>query len=535
MKKSVSMLICFILLVSLGINVHAEEFNDLPESHWAYQDIMTLAGEGTVNGYEDGSFQPSKTVTRAEFVKMIGKWDRAYEGTFSDLSQTHWGYEYIMWSGLEPEGNYIYPDREMLRSDVINLIWKRNGSPENNDAPYAISKQGTNRDATSWGYTIGLVQGDDGFNLRLDKALTRAEAATLIVRSRTIIAENKQYHFKNVVNENLLAQTFHSVFPGITYDKNATITYGELARAVMTLGAGGKPIYYDSSSLDTHDLFEHEYAKDLYVLANKVWGSEYYSQEKIDQNANLQDSLSGLVYGLVRRGGKTVNLGKLDAFYEDCVDAKSTTMENLCLSYAAAGGVKLTAGARLSAEQEATLGDIAALLVQLDEAAGLELGYIGDAMYNVKLNKDLSVYPANYADYASVIEGVPVSVYNLKQEATKPAEYYTKANQCAFVYTAFLGEVKNILKSEQNVNVSFTFYLSLTYEENGKTVFIVKCTATSDTVDLNSAFSKFLKEKTDLKAVPNKDFFVAFETYQPLMDVYLPSTGAFIKSIIIPD
>ena len=97
------------------------------------------------------------------------------------------------------------------------------------------------------------------------------------------------------------------VYSGITYDKNATITYGELARAVMTLGAGGKPIYYDSSSLDTHDLFEHEYAKDLYVLANKVWGSEYYSQEKIDQNANLQDSLSGLVYGLVRRGGNPVN------------------------------------------------------------------------------------------------------------------------------------------------------------------------------------------------------------------------------------
>ena len=189
----------------------------------------------------------------------------------------------------------------------------------------------------------------------------------------------------------------------------------------------------------------------------------------------------------------------------------------------------------MGAEQEATLGDIAALLVQLDEAAGLELGYIGDAMYNVKLNKDLSVYPANYADYASVIEGVPVSVYNLKQGTTKPAEYYTKANQCAFVYTAFLGEVKNILKSERNVNVSFTFYPSLTYEENGKTVFIVKCTATGDTVDLNSAFSKFLKEKTDLKVVPNKDFFVAFETYQPLMDVYLPSTGAFIRSIIIPD
>ena len=206
MKRVISLLLTLSMTVSLGVIASAQGFSDLAKEHWAYQNVMTLVDEGTVNGYEDGTFRPSKTVTRAEFVKMIGKWDRAYDGTFSDLSPNHWGYEYIMWSGLEPDAGNIYPDKEMLRSDVINLIWKRNGSPKNDDAPYAISNQGTNKDATSWAYTIGLIQGDDGLNLRLNSALTRAEAATLILRARSVVAANKKFNFKDVVDEKLLKE-----------------------------------------------------------------------------------------------------------------------------------------------------------------------------------------------------------------------------------------------------------------------------------------------------------------------------------------
>ena len=86
------MLICFILLVSLGINVHAEEFNDLPESHWAYQDIMTLAGEGTVNGYEDGSFRPQNKITRAETMSLVNRVLNRKPETAEDLleNMTKW-------------------------------------------------------------------------------------------------------------------------------------------------------------------------------------------------------------------------------------------------------------------------------------------------------------------------------------------------------------------------------------------------------------------------------------------------------------
>ena len=50
----------------------ASMFADLPESHWGYPSVNKLVADGTVKGYEDGTFRPDNTVTRAEFVKMMG-------------------------------------------------------------------------------------------------------------------------------------------------------------------------------------------------------------------------------------------------------------------------------------------------------------------------------------------------------------------------------------------------------------------------------------------------------------------------------
>ena len=103
MKKAIALLVTFLITASMMVVASATSFSDLAAEHWAYNNVMTLVSEGTVNGYEDGTFKPSTTVTRAEFVKMIGKWDRAYNGTITDLSTAHWGYDFIIWSGLEPE------------------------------------------------------------------------------------------------------------------------------------------------------------------------------------------------------------------------------------------------------------------------------------------------------------------------------------------------------------------------------------------------------------------------------------------------
>jgi len=540
MKKIISLLIGLSMILSLGVSVRAATFTDLSADHWAYQNISTLVSEGTVNGYEDGSFRPSKTVTRAEFVKMLGKWDRAYQGTYPDLSPSHWAYEYIMWSGLEPKGANILPDTEMLREDVINLIWKRNGSPKHNGAPYAIASQGKNQDAVSWAYTIGLVQGDDGYNLRLDRVLSRAEAATLIVRARTLVAENKQYNFVDLVSDDLLKQVVRTtqVFGDKPYNPAQTLTYGEIARAAMSLGTSGLKLTYSAADLYGAKLIEHEYAKDMYVLTTNVWGKSLYNVKQTDKNAVVQDALSAMVYGLVRRGGELINLGALDTYYGDCLAADSTAMENLCLSYAKENGIKLYAGTKLNAYKEVTMRDVAALLLQLDVVTGLELSYDNDTKYNTKINKDIASYPANAADYKAVLAGVPNAVYNLKQAETKPSSYYGMANEMSFVFTAYLKDVEFAIKTDSGIKARFTFYPSLTYDENGKIVYIAKCILQSEgkeAINLDTVFAKYLKSKTTKTVAPNREFYVAFETYGPLMDIYLPSSAAYVKSIIIPD
>ena len=46
-------------------------FSDVTETHWAYNDIMSLTKSGVLNGYEDGTFRPDNYVTQAEMAKII--------------------------------------------------------------------------------------------------------------------------------------------------------------------------------------------------------------------------------------------------------------------------------------------------------------------------------------------------------------------------------------------------------------------------------------------------------------------------------
>ena len=45
------------------------------EKHWAEQHIQWAIDEGIAKGYQDGSFQPDKPITRAETVTMLHRLD----------------------------------------------------------------------------------------------------------------------------------------------------------------------------------------------------------------------------------------------------------------------------------------------------------------------------------------------------------------------------------------------------------------------------------------------------------------------------
>ena len=64
--------------------------------------VSNLINGGIINGYPDGSFKPYKTITRAEFAKIICltgnlHFDITKQETnnFKDVDKKHWAYEYI--------------------------------------------------------------------------------------------------------------------------------------------------------------------------------------------------------------------------------------------------------------------------------------------------------------------------------------------------------------------------------------------------------------------------------------------------------
>ena len=57
--------------ITFSIPAFAQDYNDVPENHWAYTYIENATENGIFEGYEDGSFKPEKQLTHEELTKVI--------------------------------------------------------------------------------------------------------------------------------------------------------------------------------------------------------------------------------------------------------------------------------------------------------------------------------------------------------------------------------------------------------------------------------------------------------------------------------
>ena len=112
-------------------------FTDVPADHPRFKVIEAAGKAGLVNGYEDGSFRPDNTITRAEVVKVInnayGKKcsaDGAFptaKKLFSDVDESHWAYADILdaavghVSVIDEEGKevWVYGLEEQVVEDTF--------------------------------------------------------------------------------------------------------------------------------------------------------------------------------------------------------------------------------------------------------------------------------------------------------------------------------------------------------------------------------------------------------------------------------
>ena len=106
MKKLVSILLTVVMLITMSTAFAADAYQqdypqsfwDVPKDHWAFNYVAELVNKGVLAGYEDGSFRPDDTVTRAEWAKIMvlaaGLPVNDYNVYFTDMYD-HWASESI--------------------------------------------------------------------------------------------------------------------------------------------------------------------------------------------------------------------------------------------------------------------------------------------------------------------------------------------------------------------------------------------------------------------------------------------------------
>lgn len=456
-KFLVSILFCIIVL-TFGVSAQALTFSDLAETHWAYKDVSIMVADGRVNGFPDGEFKPNELVTRWQFVKMLG--------------------------GSDPD-SIIDPHVPATRAEAAEFIWIKADRPELL-APSILSKNSTNQAATSWAYTSGIMQGDDGLNLRLDSTLTRAEAAALIIRSEKQLVHRG---FVETVDQQILKTVWDAMQTGIEYNKDATITYGQLSRLAVQIGSGERTPTY--KGLLKGEEFEGEFAKDLRLVAQECLGESYQKAEYLNKPVTMQDAVSVLSYFAVRGTPGNISYGTKER-YSDLVSGGAEEAE-MGLYFARHNGIFLYADDTIHAKEMATLDKIAAILLQLDEILGLNKS--SATVSPLKIQKTLYGYPKNAADYAYIVSGVPTSSYETPLvDGYLPVNSYDLMSDLKKNFAGFLEEISS--KLPEGVKVKWTFIPSLAVESENDTVIRVKMEIISNPAGLaiNDIFVNTLSE-----------------------------------------
>ncbi len=104
-------------------------FPDVTPEDWYNNAVSTMASGGILKGYEDGTFRPKASITRAEFATIAIRFFRdgeAAEDRFSDI-EGHWGEAYINMAAEKglikgyPDSSFR-PDEPITRAEAMTII-----------------------------------------------------------------------------------------------------------------------------------------------------------------------------------------------------------------------------------------------------------------------------------------------------------------------------------------------------------------------------------------------------------------------------
>ncbi|HHW36308.1 MAG TPA: hypothetical protein GXX18_03315 [Bacillales bacterium] len=168
-------------------------FKDITNKYWAYGSIEFLSNRGIIKGYEDNTFRPNAEITRAMAAAMIAREfkltdskDKAFP--FNDVKNTHYAYNAIKAvseAGIingQPGGKFA-PDAPLTRAEmavILNRAYKLQGE---------TNKTFTDVNASHWAAkdiailaANNVTGGYEDGSFKPSKPTTRAEFSSFMER-----------------------------------------------------------------------------------------------------------------------------------------------------------------------------------------------------------------------------------------------------------------------------------------------------------------------------------------------------------------
>lgn len=126
MKKRIVMIMCVAVILITAMPAYAVSFSDINE-HWAHDNIVNLAEQGIVNGYEDGTFRPENNVTYGEFIKLVVCRYLPEKSIIKNIPGLHWAAGYVSTAEifkLMPQGTVFLEELDLpiTRMEMVKIL-----------------------------------------------------------------------------------------------------------------------------------------------------------------------------------------------------------------------------------------------------------------------------------------------------------------------------------------------------------------------------------------------------------------------------
>lgn len=193
MKKNLALILLMIMLLSMFSQVSAQ-VSDIG-GHWGAENIRFLLDRGIISGYPDGTFKPDRTITRAEFVKIINQAidnNKVGNVSFSDVKSGTWYYDEVRkavgagYINGFPD-NTFRPNGTITRQDASKMVREAFGIEEVKNSTKTFSDHGSIRsDAVCCVNALvskGYISGHTNGTFDPQGSLTRAQAATMVANT----------------------------------------------------------------------------------------------------------------------------------------------------------------------------------------------------------------------------------------------------------------------------------------------------------------------------------------------------------------